>query len=166
MCQSQQFVQSFVVVVFRLLVAPLSTLPDFQISVCRQMCQFATDDLVFTHAPSYPHRKAPPHTLHVCERLKLSPSSAVIHIHVNGCRKCQIWTLFFYMFNFNYHWLFFFFFTQLLYSSLLFSSWNLIEAETAWPILFGENVYFIFASSSQRGPELNLQRSEGSFPTV
>lgn len=50
--------QSFVVVVvgflffvfFRLLVAPLSARSDFQISVCRGMCQFQTDDLVFTHA--------------------------------------------------------------------------------------------------------------------
>lgn len=57
----------------RLLVAPLSTLSDFQISVCRGMCQFPTDDLVFTHAQSYKHWKAPLHTLHVCKHSEIHP---------------------------------------------------------------------------------------------
>lgn len=124
----------------------------FQISVCRGMCQFRTDDLVFTHALSYKHWKAPLHTLDVCEY------STEIHPFIwiqftardlSGCGKCQLWN----WLIFNYRRLLC---TQLLYSWLLFFSQHLIGAETAWPILFGENVYFICASS-EGGLELNLQ---------
>ena len=73
---------------------------------------------------------------------------------LSGCGECQLWR----WLIFNYRRLFC---TQLLYSWLLFFSQHLIGAETAWPILFGENVYFICASS-EGGLELNMQRCDGS----
>lgn len=132
--------------------ASLSTLSDFQISVCRGMCQFRTDDLVFTRAQSYKHWKASLHTLHVCECSK-NPSLHVNSVYSKGL-KMSIWNWLF----FNYRRLLP---TQLLYSWLLFFSRHLIGAETAWPILFGENVYFICASS-EGGLELNIHRCDSS----
>lgn len=140
---------------FRLLVAPLSTLSDFQISVCRGMCQFRTDDLVFAHAQSYKHWKAPLHTL--CEHCKNSSFYINSVYSTSGCGKCQLWN----WLIFNYRWLLH---TAALQLTVIFS-WHLIGAETAWPILFGENVYFICVSSDG-GPELNTQCCDGSSQSV
>lgn len=79
-----------------LLVAPLSTLSDFQISVCRGMCQFRTDDLVFTHTHiTMLHTlKGPLHTLHCCEHSEMHRPfymKSVYSKDVNGCGKCQLW---------------------------------------------------------------------------
>lgn len=161
----RQFVQSFVIFLFfvfffsTLLVAPLSTRSDFQISVCRGMCQFRTDDLVFTHAQSYKHWKAPLHTLRVCEHCKNSSFyiNSVYSKDTSGCGKCQLWN----WLIFNYRWLLHIAALQL---TVIFSQ-HLIGAETAWPILFGENVYFICVSS-EGGPELNTQCCDGSSQSV
>lgn len=53
------------------LVAPLSTLSDFQISVCRGMCHFQTDDLVFYTRTILTNIEGPsPHTLRFCQHWK------------------------------------------------------------------------------------------------
>lgn len=54
---------------------------------------------------------------------------------MSGCGKCQLWN----WLIFNYRWLLH---TAALQLTVIFSQ-HLIGAETAWPILFGENVYFI-----------------------